>query len=79
MRFLKVLFLIVSISFLLIACGSKGGGGGDAAIESGEVSDIVPIVCELPEETYQVVTIYFAGTGMTEEWWDPSSAVGSLG
>jgi len=32
-----------------------------------------------PEDTNEVVTIYFAGTGLTEEWWDPEKAVGAGG
>ncbi len=83
MKFPKVLFLIVSISFLIIAFGSGGVGGteiGDSPDKSGEVSEnIASMICEpSPEEEYLVVTIYFAGTGLTEEWWNPN-AVGAFG
>lgn len=36
------------------------------------------VQCNLPGETYQVATIYFAGTGLTEEWWDPDQAIGTF-
>ncbi len=35
--------------------------------------------CTPPEEKYQVVTIYFAGTGLTEDWWNGPQAVGAFG
>lgn len=35
--------------------------------------------CVDPEAQLPAVTIYFAGTGLTEEWWNPASAQGSCG
>ncbi len=43
------------------------------------VSNMASAQCNLPEDKYQVVTIYFAGTGLTEAWWDPDHAVGAFG
>jgi hypothetical protein len=42
-------------------------------------SNIASAQCTPPEDTNEVVTIYFAGTGLTEEWWDPEKAVGAGG
>jgi len=66
MRFPKVILFIVSISFLSITLSL-----------SGEAANIASSQCNLPEK--KVVTIYFAGTGLTEEWWDPNQAVGDFG
>ena len=41
-------------------------------------SNIASAQCTPPEDTTEVVTIYFAGTGLTEEWWD-EAAVGAFG
>ncbi len=45
MRFLKVLFLIVGVSFFILACGGGGGGGsdGDGGDSNGDSLPSTPI------------------------------------
>lgn len=59
------------------AADSDGIETGNPSVAGGEAIDMAAAQCGPPEETPLVVTIYFAGTGLTEKWWDPPQAVGA--
>jgi hypothetical protein len=78
----KVIALLIGLSFFSTAlafgrCSELEIGNPSGT--SGEAANLAAAQCSLPEETTKVATIYFAGTGLTEEWWDPRDAVGTYG
>lgn len=71
--------------YYVIACADdtnsvrESNENNNCVVLSDTINPQATMTCKPPQETYQVVTIYFAGTGLTEEWWDPSKAVGTYG
>jgi hypothetical protein len=74
-RYVLILLMLTYIPVLSSCGGSETSmtEANNAAYDSLEGS------CVEPEDPLPAVTIYFAGTGLAEDWWDPASAEGSCG